>query len=149
MGAEGEHLFLTLAAFILLLLPSLDSHLPLLLFQFPFFCSDREYIIGRRIWDAGRVFYCITKVFHSFPASDHANIKLTLVELLDPCRTCVHLLDLVGYYFCIYLFHASIVSILSCICIREYNTRLYQDKTSQGELIYTIQAGASVQVLPL
>lgn len=30
--------------------------------QFPFFCSDREYIIGRRIWDAGRVFYCVTKV---------------------------------------------------------------------------------------
>lgn len=29
--------------------------------KFPFFCSDREYIIGRRIWDAGRVFYCITK----------------------------------------------------------------------------------------
>ncbi|KAF2570329.1 hypothetical protein F2Q70_00002376 [Brassica cretica] len=28
---------------------------------FPFFCSDREYIIGRRIWDAGRVFYCVTK----------------------------------------------------------------------------------------
>ncbi|KAL1189500.1 hypothetical protein V5N11_019132 [Cardamine amara subsp. amara] len=29
--------------------------------KFPFFCSDREYIIGRRIWDASRVFYCITK----------------------------------------------------------------------------------------
>ncbi|CAH8384254.1 unnamed protein product [Eruca vesicaria subsp. sativa] len=29
--------------------------------KFPFFCSDREYIIGRRIWDAGRVFYCVTK----------------------------------------------------------------------------------------
>ncbi|KFK33976.1 hypothetical protein AALP_AA5G086000 [Arabis alpina] len=29
--------------------------------KFPFFCSDREYVIGRRIWDAGRVFYCITK----------------------------------------------------------------------------------------
>ncbi|CAH2051105.1 unnamed protein product [Thlaspi arvense] len=33
--------------------------------KFPFFCSDREYIIGRRIWDAGRVFYCITKVMCS------------------------------------------------------------------------------------
>ncbi|CAA7015061.1 unnamed protein product [Microthlaspi erraticum] len=29
--------------------------------KFPFFCSDREYIIGRRIWDAGRVYYCVTK----------------------------------------------------------------------------------------
>ncbi|CAN8245641.1 unnamed protein product [Cochlearia groenlandica] len=29
--------------------------------KFPFFCSDREYIIGRRIWDANRIFYCITK----------------------------------------------------------------------------------------
>ncbi|GAA0143797.1 hypothetical protein LIER_04398 [Lithospermum erythrorhizon] len=29
--------------------------------KFPFFCSDREYIIGRRIWDAGRSYYCVTK----------------------------------------------------------------------------------------
>ncbi|KAL2600921.1 hypothetical protein AAZX31_10G162300 [Glycine max] len=29
--------------------------------KFPFFCSDREYIIGRRIWDAGRIYYCVTK----------------------------------------------------------------------------------------
>lgn len=29
--------------------------------KFPFFCSDREYIIGRRIWDDGKAFYCITK----------------------------------------------------------------------------------------
>ncbi|XLT13895.1 hypothetical protein HN51_059585 [Arachis hypogaea] len=26
-----------------------------------FFCSDREYIIGRRIWDAGQAYYCVTK----------------------------------------------------------------------------------------
>ncbi|CAA0817105.1 Polyketide cyclase/dehydrase and lipid transport superfamily protein [Striga hermonthica] len=25
--------------------------------KFPFFCSDREYIIGRRIWDSGRSYY--------------------------------------------------------------------------------------------
>lgn len=31
-------------------------------FQFPFFCSDREYIIGRRIWESGRSYYCVTKV---------------------------------------------------------------------------------------
>jgi hypothetical protein len=30
--------------------------------QFPFFCSDREYIIGRRIWEAGTTYYCVTKV---------------------------------------------------------------------------------------
>lgn len=29
--------------------------------KFPFFCSDREYIIGRRIWEAGKTFYCVTK----------------------------------------------------------------------------------------
>ncbi|XP_045810379.1 uncharacterized protein LOC123904802 isoform X3 [Trifolium pratense] len=29
--------------------------------KFPFFCSDREYIIGRRIWDAERAYYCVTK----------------------------------------------------------------------------------------
>ncbi|KAI4342692.1 hypothetical protein MLD38_027284 [Melastoma candidum] len=29
--------------------------------KFPFFCSDREYIIGKRIWEAGRTYYCVTK----------------------------------------------------------------------------------------
>lgn len=29
--------------------------------KFPFFCSDREYIIGRRIWKAGTDYYCVTK----------------------------------------------------------------------------------------
>ncbi|KAJ8468009.1 hypothetical protein OPV22_030561 [Ensete ventricosum] len=29
--------------------------------KFPFFCSNREYIIGRRIWESGRTYYCITK----------------------------------------------------------------------------------------
>ncbi|KAJ9154205.1 hypothetical protein P3X46_027567 [Hevea brasiliensis] len=29
--------------------------------KFPFFCSDREYIIGRRIWEAGKTYYCVTK----------------------------------------------------------------------------------------
>lgn len=29
--------------------------------KFPFFCSDREYIIGRRIWESGRQYYCVTK----------------------------------------------------------------------------------------
>ncbi|KAJ1691814.1 hypothetical protein LUZ63_015969 [Rhynchospora breviuscula] len=29
--------------------------------KFPFFCSDREYIIGRRIWEDGKTFYCVTK----------------------------------------------------------------------------------------
>uniref|UniRef100_A0A2P2KYK0 START domain-containing protein n=1 Tax=Rhizophora mucronata TaxID=61149 RepID=A0A2P2KYK0_RHIMU len=30
--------------------------------KFPFFCSDREYIIARRIWESGRTYYCVTKV---------------------------------------------------------------------------------------
>ncbi|XVF66549.1 hypothetical protein PTKIN_Ptkin10aG0045800 [Pterospermum kingtungense] len=29
--------------------------------KFPFFCSDREYIIARRIWEAGKNYYCVTK----------------------------------------------------------------------------------------
>ncbi|XP_076890732.1 uncharacterized protein LOC143541931 isoform X2 [Bidens hawaiensis] len=31
--------------------------------KFPFFCSDREYVIGRRIWEAGtgKAYYCVTK----------------------------------------------------------------------------------------
>ncbi|XP_019435391.1 PREDICTED: uncharacterized protein LOC109341872 isoform X2 [Lupinus angustifolius] len=29
--------------------------------KFPFFCKDREYIIGRRIWESGRSYYCVTK----------------------------------------------------------------------------------------
>ncbi|KAL6543960.1 hypothetical protein OROGR_010457 [Orobanche gracilis] len=29
--------------------------------KFPFFCSDREYVIGRRIWESGQTYYCITK----------------------------------------------------------------------------------------
>ncbi|XP_010532604.1 PREDICTED: uncharacterized protein LOC104808596 [Tarenaya hassleriana] len=29
--------------------------------KFPFFCSNREYIIGRRIWEAGKTYYCVTK----------------------------------------------------------------------------------------
>ncbi|XP_030453952.2 uncharacterized protein LOC115675439 [Syzygium oleosum] len=29
--------------------------------KFPFFCSDREYIIGRRIWESGRMYYCVSK----------------------------------------------------------------------------------------
>ncbi|CAL1373730.1 unnamed protein product [Linum trigynum] len=36
--------------------------------KFPFFCSDREYIIGRRIWESGRKYYCVTKgVSNSVP----------------------------------------------------------------------------------
>ncbi|GAB2293915.1 hypothetical protein Dimus_028128 [Dionaea muscipula] len=29
--------------------------------KFPFFCSDREYIIGRRIWESEKMYYCVTK----------------------------------------------------------------------------------------
>lgn len=36
--------------------------------KFPFFCSDREYVIGRRIWESGRSYYCVTKgVSNSVP----------------------------------------------------------------------------------
>ncbi|XP_058786692.1 uncharacterized protein LOC131661248 [Vicia villosa] len=29
--------------------------------KFPFFCNDRDYVIGRRIWECGRSYYCVTK----------------------------------------------------------------------------------------
>ncbi|MCO5563574.1 hypothetical protein L7F22_017219 [Adiantum nelumboides] len=29
--------------------------------KFPFFCSDREYLIGRRIYESEGIYYCITK----------------------------------------------------------------------------------------
>ncbi|KAK1418837.1 hypothetical protein QVD17_27984 [Tagetes erecta] len=29
--------------------------------KFPFFCSDREYVIGRRIWEDEKIYYCVTK----------------------------------------------------------------------------------------
>lgn len=40
--------------------------------KFPFFCSDREYIIGRRIWEAGKAYYCVTKgvPYTSLPKCD-------------------------------------------------------------------------------
>ncbi|KAI4317963.1 hypothetical protein L6164_025783 [Bauhinia variegata] len=40
--------------------------------KFPFFCSDREYIIARRIWEAGNTYYCVTKgvPYPSIPKRD-------------------------------------------------------------------------------
>ncbi|KAL8170378.1 hypothetical protein V2J09_022182 [Rumex salicifolius] len=32
--------------------------------KFPFFCSDREYVIGRRIWESDGSYYCVTKGVH-------------------------------------------------------------------------------------
>ncbi|KAJ8764587.1 hypothetical protein K2173_006459 [Erythroxylum novogranatense] len=40
--------------------------------KFPFFCSDREYIIGRKIWEVGKTYYCVTKgvPYPSLPKRD-------------------------------------------------------------------------------
>ncbi|XP_028804347.1 uncharacterized protein LOC114759348 [Neltuma alba] len=40
--------------------------------KFPFFCSDREYVIARRIWEAGNSYYCVTKgvPYPSLPKRD-------------------------------------------------------------------------------
>ncbi|KAJ6969550.1 hypothetical protein NC653_034168 [Populus alba x Populus x berolinensis] len=38
-----------------------------LCWQFSFFCSDRENIIGRRIWESGRSYYCVTKLDFGCP----------------------------------------------------------------------------------
>ncbi|KAF7029805.1 hypothetical protein CFC21_041472 [Triticum aestivum] len=32
--------------------------------KFPFFCNDREYVIGRRVWASGKTYYCANKVFY-------------------------------------------------------------------------------------
>ncbi|CAH8363448.1 unnamed protein product [Eruca vesicaria subsp. sativa] len=40
--------------------------------KFPFFCSDREYVIGRRIWNCGETYYCVTKGV-SVPSIPHNN----------------------------------------------------------------------------
>ncbi|KAH8959257.1 hypothetical protein BDL97_06G069900 [Sphagnum fallax] len=29
--------------------------------KYPFFCKDREYILGRRIWESNNTYYCITQ----------------------------------------------------------------------------------------
>lgn len=39
-----------------------DASLYFPFLQFPFFCSDREYVMGRRIWEAAKTYYCVTKV---------------------------------------------------------------------------------------
>ncbi|KAJ8543502.1 hypothetical protein K7X08_006025 [Anisodus acutangulus] len=47
--------------------------------KFPFFCSDREYIIGRRIWESGKTHYCVTKSV-PYPALQRRD-KPTRVDL--------------------------------------------------------------------
>lgn len=71
VGAQGtwvEHFIFPWIFSCLVHLEHVGLHVLMLLFflfcvpQFPFFCSDREYIIGRRIWESGRSYYCVTKV---------------------------------------------------------------------------------------
>ncbi|KFK27030.1 hypothetical protein AALP_AA8G325000 [Arabis alpina] len=47
--------------------------------KFPFFCTDREYVIGRRIWNCGKSYYCVTKGV-SVPSIPRNN-KLRRVDL--------------------------------------------------------------------
>lgn len=58
-GSEIVNLLCDLSDFMFI---SLCLDLLLFLLQFPFFCSDREYIIARRIWKLGGAYYCVTKV---------------------------------------------------------------------------------------
>lgn len=44
--------------------------------QYPFFCKDREYILGRRIWESNNTYYCITQVRIS---------KFLWIDLWNPC----------------------------------------------------------------
>ncbi|KAE9455403.1 hypothetical protein C3L33_12695, partial [Rhododendron williamsianum] len=48
--------------------------------KFPFFCSDREYIIGRRIWEAGKKYYCVTKAY--FPVLELGWRSLLCLNLI-------------------------------------------------------------------
>ncbi|KAJ0982398.1 hypothetical protein J5N97_010653 [Dioscorea zingiberensis] len=53
-------------------LPHIGSMIVHWIKKFPFFCSDREYIIGRRIWESGNTYYCVTKgvPYTSLPSKD-------------------------------------------------------------------------------
>lgn len=51
--------------------------------QFPFFCSDREYVIGRRIWESEGSYYCVTKV---------ASASLDYIYLVISTYSCYHAL---------------------------------------------------------
>lgn len=64
--------------------------------QFPFFCKDREYIIGRRIWECGRSYYCVTKVF--------AECSLFLLEYLKNLIEDGYILVLFLPFFCVVFF---------------------------------------------
>lgn len=50
--------------------------------QFPFFCSDREYIIGRRIWESERTYYCVTKVCEVSENIVYGNLSLCILYLI-------------------------------------------------------------------
>lgn len=69
-SSTGSKRCVYLSFWFIILLPrsaaSVESKLSsyVLYAQFPFFYSDREYIIARRIWEAGRTYYCITKVWY-------------------------------------------------------------------------------------
>ncbi|GFZ14210.1 polyketide cyclase/dehydrase and lipid transport superfamily protein [Actinidia rufa] len=63
--------------------------------KFPFFCSDREYIIGRRIWEAGKAYYCVTKgiyfLIYSLVIAVYRAYYLyahLVVTINDQCGTC-------------------------------------------------------------
>lgn len=53
-------------------LPHVGSMIVHWIKKFPFFCSDREYIVGRRIWESGNTYYCVTKgvPYPSLPRKD-------------------------------------------------------------------------------
>lgn len=54
--------------------------------QFPFFCSDREYIIGRRIWEDGKTYYCVTKVIVSLAIHFYVCCIFSNLKGLQGCR---------------------------------------------------------------
>jgi hypothetical protein len=58
--------------------------------QFPFFCSDREYIFGGRIWESGKTYYCVTKVYLKSLLNIYFNacdiMSLHYIDVMDQAR---------------------------------------------------------------
>ena len=69
--------------------------------QFPFFCSDREYTIGRRIWDSGRTYYCVTKVRREMDSKSASALAFS----------CFYKFIM---FVCFYLF---LIKIFRCLCL--------------------------------
>ncbi|GJN38381.1 hypothetical protein PR202_gb27417 [Eleusine coracana subsp. coracana] len=99
--------------------------------KFPFFCSDREYIIGRRIWASGKTFYCVTKVQNK---KQHWVFPVPLSQ--DTANRAVSM--------CTTLAGASVQGMWGCVKRIEPGLRAYQIARTAGEPLSKYAAMAHV-----